>query len=105
MKKLMIVLACFISIGALSQTKKVAFFVKGNCGMCEKRIEKAVDIKAVKFADWDEKTQMLKIVFNESKITLDEIHHILANIGHSTSKVKAPKEVYDKLHYCCKYDD
>lgn len=79
------------------------FNVRGNCGMCKDRIEEAVDVVGVKRASWDEKTETLTISFNSSKITLDEIHRIIAKIGHTTSLYKADPKAYENLHHCCKY--
>lgn len=80
-----------------------SFEVKGNCGMCKERIEAAVDIVGVKRAFWDEKTSQLTITFNASKVTLDEIHRLIAKIGHTTSLYKADPKAYENLHHCCKY--
>lgn len=77
--------------------------VYGNCGMCEERIESACDVVGVKRADWNEETKMLKIVYNPDKISLEELHQLCAEVGHSTDKVKATQEAYDNLHHCCKY--
>ena len=29
--------------------------VRGNCGQCKERIESAVDVKGVKYAEWNKK--------------------------------------------------
>lgn len=79
------------------------FDVRGNCGMCKERIEAAVDIVGVKRAFWDEKTGIMTITFNPNKVTLDEIHRLIAKIGHSTSLYKADPKAYNNLHHCCKY--
>ena len=65
-------------------------------------------------ADWNRETGMLKIVFNEKKISLDAIRISIASIGHDTKLltsdidsgwITAPDEVYEKLPMCCKYRD
>jgi periplasmic mercuric ion binding protein len=98
----------FILFGSnqvMAQDKFVTetFMVRGNCGMCKDRIENAVDIVGVKRAQWDEKTEMLTVIFNPGKITLDEIHRVIAKIGHTTAVYKADPEAYKNLHHCCKY--
>jgi copper chaperone CopZ len=80
------------------------FKVYGNCGMCEKRIEKAAKIKGVVSADWDEDTEILTVQFNEAKVKPSKIHQAVAAVGHDTDKVRADDAVYDKLHGCCKYE-
>ncbi len=66
--------------------------VYGNCGMCEERIENALDIVGVRSAQWDEKTQMLTVTYISEKISINEIHQICANIGHATEKMKADEK-------------
>ena len=80
------------------------FKVLGNCGMCEKRIEKAAKIKGVTFADWDVDSKMLTIHFNEKKVTPGKVHQAVAAVGHDTDKVRASDKVYAKLHGCCQYE-
>ena len=91
---------------SISQTKSEVIFVDGVCGMCEKRIESnCLATKGIKMADWNKENRMLKIIFNEKKISLDEIHKKVASIGHDTKLETAPDEAYNKLDMCCKYRD
>ena len=97
----------FIGISLLfsEETKTEKFKVYGNCGMCETRIEKAAtSLDGVSKAEWDKKTGMIKITFDEEKVTLDDIHKAIAKAGHDTDKVKAEDDVYANLHGCCKYE-
>ena len=65
----------FITNCSISQTKSEVIFVDGVCGMCEKRIESnCLATKGVKLADWNKESKMLKVIYNEKKISLDEIH-------------------------------
>ena len=57
----------------------------------------------MKFAEYDVKTKELKIIFNEKKINLKEIHELIAKAGHDTKEVKASDEAYANVHGCCKY--
>lgn len=77
--------------------------VKGNCGMCEKRIISAVSVKGVKSAQWNADTQQLVIQYNAEKVSLDELEQKIAKVGHDTPNHKAPDEVYNALHGCCQY--
>jgi mercuric ion binding protein len=92
---------------AFAQAKTVQSTIKvyGNCGMCKKRIETALDTKGIKQATWDSKTKDLLLVYNSSKITEMEIHQLIAAVGHDTDKVKAKDEVYADLPFCCLYRD
>lgn len=80
------------------------FKVSGNCGMCEKRIEKAAKIKGVQSADWDVETKILTVQFNEKKTKPSKIQAAVAAVGHDTEKIKADDAVYAKLHGCCQYE-
>ena len=79
------------------------FKVEGVCGQCKSRIETAMDTKGVRFAEWNKETKMLKVVYSPAKISLEEIHQKLADVGHSTEKVQATNEKYNELPDCCKY--
>jgi len=88
---------------AADKTEKIE--VKGNCGMCEKRIEKAaLSVDGVSKADWDKQTKKLEVVFEEGKTNVDKIEVAVAKVGHDTPKHKAKDEVYNELPGCCKYD-
>ena len=102
---LLFVMILFFSI-SFSQTKSQMIFVDGVCGMCEKRIESnCLATKGIKMADWNKENRMLKVIFNEKKISLDEIHKKVASIGHDTKLETASDEAYNKLDMCCKYRD
>ncbi|MEX2427542.1 MAG: cation transporter [Bacteroidales bacterium] len=88
-----------------AQGKTEKFEVKGNCGMCETRIEKAaLSIDGVKTADWNKETKKIEVSFDESKTDLHKVHKAIAKAGHDTKMHKAKDEVYNKLPGCCKYD-
>ena len=85
--------------------QKETFKVYGNCGMCKTRIEKALkDVTGIKTATWETSSKMLTVEFEPSAINLNDIHAKVAAVGHDTDKAKAPDEVYNKLHGCCKYE-
>ena len=90
---------------AQSKTTKADIRVFGNCVMCKNRIETALDRPGIKAASWDAKTKNLEVVFNNRKISEQEIHELVAATGHDTGNVKAKDEVYAKLPFCCLYRD
>ncbi len=80
------------------------FTVYGNCNMCKERIEKALKVKGVRFASWDKDTKVVTVKFNPKTITLEQLHQLVADVGHDTDLVKAKDEVYNNLHACCMYE-
>ena len=96
----------FISINSFAQTKSTKIIVDGVCKMCEERIEKnIIGLKGIKLANWNLENRILKLVYNEKKISLDEIHKFLASIGHDTNKEIASNQAYNLLDPCCQYRD
>ena len=102
---LSLVMLLALGFSAFAQNAKTEKFkVKGNCGMCETRIEKAANsVDGVKSADWDKETKMIEVYFNPGKTDLHKIHKAIADAGHDTEMHKASNEVYEKLPGCCKY--
>lgn len=98
----------YFSATAAAQTADASmttkFKVYGNCGMCEKRIEKAAAIDGVSEAQWDVETRMLTVRFDMNKVKPKQIHAAIAAVGHDTDKVRAEDAVYNKLHGCCQYE-
>ena len=100
---LMFFLLATTIVFAGNKTEK--FKVKGKCGMCETRIEKAaLSVEGVSKADWNLKTNMLEVEFNDTKTSVGKVHVAVAEVGHDTELQKAKDEVYNKLPACCKYD-
>ena len=88
-----------------AQSKTEKFEVKGNCGMCETRIEKAAKtVEGVTAADWDKETKILEVSFDESKTSVHKVQMAIAKVGHDTPMHKAKDEVYNALPGCCQYD-
>lgn len=95
-----------LSLQAQEKNKKTSFEVKGNCGMCEARIEKAaLGVSGVKYASWDVSAKELTLILNEKKSSEDQVKMAIAAVGHDTDKFKANDSVYNKLPACCKYRD
>ena len=89
----------------MSKVTETTFFVAGNCGMCEARIENtAKDIAGVVDADWDVDTKMLTVSLDPSQTSDEVVAKSVAASGHDTKFFKAEMEVYKKLPGCCQYD-
>jgi periplasmic mercuric ion binding protein len=106
-KIIFLITISLFTLTSFAQSKVVNANIKvyGNCMMCKNRIETALDKKGVKLAKWDTKTKNLEVVYNSDKITEQQIHEIIASVGHDTDKVKAKDEVYAALPFCCLYRD
>jgi len=101
----LIAMFMFGTLAVFAGNKTEKFEVKGNCGMCETRIEKAaLSVNGVSKADWDKETKKLEVVFDDAKTDVHKIHMAVAKVGHDTAMHKAKDEVYNKLPGCCKYD-
>jgi periplasmic mercuric ion binding protein len=107
MKTPIVLLLLVVSTYSFGQPKVVTTNLKvfGNCVMCKKRIETALDQPGIKKAVWDVKSKNLEVVYNTSKISLQKINDIIAAAGHDTETAKAKEETYALLPFCCLYRD
>ncbi len=87
-----------------SELAKQTVTIYGNCGMCEKTIEKAGNIKKIAKVDWNVDTKMATITYDSKKTNLDAILKRIALSGYDSDKFLAPDDVYSKLPGCCQYD-
>lgn len=91
------------AVFAGTKTEKIK--VNGNCDMCKDRIEKTVKaVDGVSAADWNKKTKVLQITFDDSKTNVPQIEKLVARAGHDTELYKADDETYKNLPACCHYD-
>jgi copper chaperone CopZ len=105
-KLIVLVALIMMSAGSLyAKDKTEKFKVKGNCEMCEKRIEEAaVSVKGVTKANWDKETKIAEITFDDQLTDIHKIQMAIARAGHDTPMYKASDETYKKLPGCCHYD-
>lgn len=109
-KKILIValsIAIIISLNSChspSSNSKAEFTVWGNCGMCEETIEGSLKTEGVSDADWNMDTKIMKVEFDSTKISLDQIQKKIADVGYDNDKYKADSLTYSKLHECCQYE-
>ncbi len=108
MKTKIISLVALFMFGAFAvfagnKTEKVKVY--GNCDMCKARIEKAAKaVDGVAMVNWDKKTKMMDLAFDDSKTDVHKVEMAIANAGHDTEMHKATDEAYSKLPGCCQYD-
>lgn len=101
------IILCLFAAPSFAQKKVQEDTIKvaGNCVMCKKRIESSLDRNGVKYVNWDVDKKELSVVYREDKVTLEELHKLVAQSGHDTDKVQATDSVYAKLPFCCLYRD
>jgi copper chaperone CopZ len=87
-----------------STVKTETFKVLGNCGMCEKTIEKAAGNAGATSAEWNRELKQITVVFDSMNTTLDAIQKAIATAGYDNAAYKASDEAYEKLHECCHYE-
>ena len=88
------------------KNKKVTFEVKGNCGMCKARIEKAaIKVKGVKYVNWNIPSKKINLILDENKCSPMDVRKAIALKGHDTDSTKAAIKTYNNLPACCKYRD
>ncbi|QAR30165.1 TonB-dependent receptor [Ornithobacterium rhinotracheale] len=107
MKHIISMLVCLFMLGVQAQnntfiTQEVK--VRGNCGQCKTRIEKAVNQKEVSYGTWDIQSKILTLHFNPEKTSLQEVMQKVADVGHDNEYFKSKDTAYDNITPCCKYD-
>ena len=88
----------------IANAKTSTVKVYGNCGMCEKTIEKAAWEKGVSQADWDKDTKIAVLTFDPARTNEETLLKKIAASGYDSDNYRAPEEVYNNLHACCHYD-
>ncbi len=108
LSKILVALTLMLSFNATyAQVKNATTAnvkIYGNCGMCEKTIENAGNLKKVASVDWNKDTKMATLTFDSKKTNQDEILKRIALAGYDSDSFLAPDDVYENLHGCCKYD-
>ena len=99
------VLLSFTSCEAqIKNAKTETVKIYGNCGMCEKAIEKAGNLKKIAKVDWNVDTKMATITYDSKVTNQDAILKRIALSGYDSDKFLAPDNAYSKLPGCCQYD-
>ena len=98
----MLVVLLAASQFVIAKSVVTEFKVKGQCGDCKSRIEKALDLPGISFATWDVDSKVLTIRYNDKRYSEDEIHKIISDLGYATSKLEANKEAENALPKCCR---
>ncbi|WP_276483073.1 DUF3347 domain-containing protein [Paraflavitalea pollutisoli] len=91
------------SFAQLSNAKTQTIKINGNCGSCEKIIEKAGNQKKAAILDWNKDTKIATITWDSTSTQLDEVLQRVALAGYDNEQFLAPDDVYAKLPACCQY--
>lgn len=100
---LLLAIIATVSFSQKSKPVTISFYVAGVCGMCEKKIESALDAKGIMTADYNLDNNIATVTYNPKKITEEKIHFLINEMGYDTEKSKATDEQYSRTHGCCKY--
>lgn len=85
-------------------TKSEKIKVWGNCGMCQKHIEKAAKEAGASKAAWNKDTHILTVKYDAAKTSNKQIQEAVAKAGYDTKDLTGNDLAYEKLDECCKYD-
>ena len=106
--KAMLLAACLLpalnSSAQLENQRTDTVRISGNCGMCERTIEKAGSEEGVSAVDWDMDSGVAVVSYDSTRTTIDAILQRVADAGYDNGRFRAPDKVYDNLHGCCQYD-
>ncbi len=89
-----------VSNGEVTST----FKIWGNCEMCKETIEGSLKVAGISKADWNVDSKIMTVVYDSSKITLDQIQKNVAASGYDTEKYKGDDKAYHELAECCQYE-
>jgi mercuric ion binding protein len=99
-----IAILCIAFNTAHAQTITETIKVSGNCGTCEKHIEKAAKDAGADKANWNKKTKFLTVTYDRKKTTNDAIQKKIAAVGYDTEKYTGDIKAYKDLDECCQYE-
>lgn len=81
------------------------FKVWGNCSMCKETLEKPLTKdEGITERDWDKETKIMTLRYDTTKVSLSQIHKMIAATGYDTEEERGNDEAYENLHSCCQYD-
>ena len=107
-KNLLSVASSFLLLSSCSAQIKNArtetVHVNGDCGMCEKTIEKAALVKGEAEADWDVDAKTARITYDSTRTHLDAVLKRIAQAGYDSEEFLAPDAAYAALPGCCQYE-
>lgn len=107
-KNLLSIVSATLMLSSCSAQMKSArtttVHVNGDCGMCEKTIERVAFVKGEAEADWDVDAKTARITYDSVRTTLDAVLERIAQAGYDSEKYLAPDAAYAALPGCCQYE-
>lgn len=86
-----------------SKQDTVNIKTSAECDMCKTKLETEVGrMKGVKSVNLDLTTQVVTVVYNNTKTAPDKIRTVISNTGYDADDVKANNRAKNKLPDCCK---
>lgn len=96
-------MAFFANCSGDKSVKQTEFYVRGNCGMCEDRIEETVkNVNGVKSVDYIVDSETLKVSFDSTMVKELDLHKAVAAVGHETKQEGVDDATNDALPECCR---
>ena len=96
--------ALIVACGSIENEHIATVTINGNCGMCQKAIEKAALVPGVAEAEWDRKTRKATIRYDSTRTSAGAVLQRIANAGYDNERFIAPDAAYAALPECCQYD-
>ncbi|MDX2001389.1 MAG: heavy-metal-associated domain-containing protein [Chitinophagales bacterium] len=72
--------------------------------MCKKNIEGSLNLPGIVDAEWNEDTKLIEVVYDTTKIGLDQIKKTIASVGYDNDAYTGENDAYSKLPGCCQYE-
>lgn len=91
-------------LSQIKNSKTEIVTIYGNCGMCQKTIEKAGNLKNVVKVNWDIDTKKATLTYDGNLTDQDAILKRIALSGYDSDKFLAPDSAYTNLPGCCQYE-
>lgn len=98
------------NVATISKTEVIngiatsTFKVWGNCDMCKETIESSLKTSGISSANWSTESNFIEVVYDTSKISLDQIQKNIASVGYDNENYKGDDKAYSELPGCCQYD-
>ena len=86
------------------QFQKASLVVRGVCGMCKARIEKAaLSVEGIGQAEWSIEENKLVFAYDPSLTSKGALSKAILAVGHDVEGTKATDTAYEALPPCCLY--
>ena len=86
------------------QFKTANMAVRGVCGMCKARIEKAaLSVEGIGQAEWSIEENNLVFAYDPSLTSKEALSKAILAVGHDVEGAKATDAAYEALPPCCLY--